>query len=720
MRPSALRVFLAFALIFCATLTLSSEGARCALVIGNSKYATGPLRNPANDATDMAAALKEIGFKVTLATDANKKTMFQLIDQFGSDIRGADLALFYYSGHGVQEAGENYLIPVGAEINAASDVELEGVQLQRLIARMNSGEAGTNVVILDACRNNPFPQASKGMERGLAVVGQKPPESVIVYATEAGETAEDGGGRNGVFTTALLKNIRRNEELTRILRDVNAEVRQVTGQKQKPAKYDNLTRDVYLTGLASPGPTAGAGTAAPAAAALKACGSLAVSVAAEGELFVDGRNVGELPAGGKANLPDIEIGDRTLALRYSDGQVEKAVATVLEGRSTSVVFGYRPGQGQPVPKAASQPASREAGMVQRLGAPNVSVTKSYESLAVSAASSGELYLDGTKVADLDSGDEVKINSVAVGDRALELRYADGQVESKSVSVQKGKSASVSFNYRKVAQQPVQASSANLPTNFILVPSGTFTMGSPANEAGRFDSEVQHHVSLSSFAISKYDVTFDEYDVYCQAMGAAKPDDNGWGRGSRPVINVSWENAVAYCNWRSQQEGRKPAYVISGKDVSWDRSANGYRLPTEAEWEYAAKGGPQASSLAVNAVYAGSANLDKVAWYSGNSGGQTHPVGQKAPNSLGLYDMAGNVWQWCWDLYESYSAGSQSDPTGASSGAVFGTRGLRVLRGGSWGYDARNVRSANRDFRDRVPGFRSRTYGFRLVASQIGR
>ena len=303
MRPSALRVFLAFALIFCATLTLSSEGSRCALVIGNGKYATGPLRNPANDAADMAAALKEIGFKVTLATDANKKTMFQLIDQFGSDIKGADLALFYYSGHGVQEGGENYLIPVGADINAASDVELEGVQLQRLIARMNSGEAGTNVVILDACRNNPFPQASKGMERGLAVVGQKPPESVIVYATEAGETAEDGGGRNGVFTTALLKNIRRNEELTRILRDVNAEVRQVTGQKQKPAKYDNLTRDVYLTGLASPGTAAGA--AVPAAAALKAYGSLAVSVTAEGELFVDGRNVGELPAGGKANLPDI-------------------------------------------------------------------------------------------------------------------------------------------------------------------------------------------------------------------------------------------------------------------------------------------------------------------------------------------------------------------------------------------------------------------------------
>jgi formylglycine-generating enzyme required for sulfatase activity len=615
MRPYALRVLFAFALILCATFTLSSEGSRCALVIGNAKYATGPLRNPANDATDMAAALKEIGFKVTLATDANKKTMFQLIDKFGSDIKGADLALFYYSGHGVQADGENYLIPVGADINAASDVELEGVQLQRLISRMNSGGAGTNVVILDACRNNPFPQAARGMERGLAVVGQKPPESVIVYATEAGETAEDGGGRNGVFTAALLKNIRRNEELTRVLRDVNAEVRQVTGQKQKPAKYDNLTRDVYLTGLASPGPAAGVVAVASAPGAQKVCGSLAVSVAAEGELFVDGRNVGELPAGGKAAIPDIEVGDRALALRYSDGQVEKQTATVLEGRSTSVVFGYRQGQSQPVP---SQPVP---------------------------------------------------NAVP------------------------------------------QAEAVNLPTNFVFVPSGSFVMGSSESERNRYKDEVQHQVSLSSFAISKYDLTFDEYDAYCQATGAAKPKDEGWGRGSQPVINVSWYDAVAYCNWRSTQEGRRPAYAISGKDVSWDRSTNGYRLPTEAEWEYAAKGGPQASSLAVNAVYAGSAKVDQVAWYSGNSAIQTHPVGQKEPNSLGLYDMAGNVAQWCWDWFGSYSAGSQHDPTGTTSG------GERVVRGGSWYEGWKDVRSAVRGGDN--PDYRCDRIGFRLLCPQLG-
>ena len=248
MRSRPLNFVLVLFLIACSVSSLDAQGKKVALVIGNSAYATGPLRNPANDAADIAAALRDIGFSVALGMDANKKTMYQLIDQFGSDIRGADIALFYYSGHGVQAGGENYLIPVGADISIASDVEIEGVQLQRVMGRMNAGGAGTNMVILDACRNNPFPQASKGMEKGLAVVGQKPPESVIVYATEAGETADDGAGRNGVFTAALLRNVKRSEELTTVIRDVNAEVRRATNQKQRPAKYDNLTRAVYLAG----------------------------------------------------------------------------------------------------------------------------------------------------------------------------------------------------------------------------------------------------------------------------------------------------------------------------------------------------------------------------------------------------------------------------------------------------------------------------------------
>ena len=310
--------------------------------------------------------------------------------------------------------------------------------------------------------------------------------------------------------------------------------------------------------------------------------------------------------------------------------------------------------------------------------------------------------------DLPASSKATLNSIETGTRSLELRYADGQSEVQSASVGEGQSTSVSFSYKTTAPQAAAPAtpSGTVPAGFVLVPGGTYTMGSPPNEAGRQDDEVQHQVTVSSFAIAKYDVTFDEYDVYCAATGAAKPYDSGWGRGSRPVIYVSWYDAVAYCNWRSGQEGRKAAYTISGTNVACYFSANGYRLPTEAEWEYAAKGGSQANSLAVNAVYAGSANLDQVAWYSGNSGSQTHPVGQKAPNGLGLYDMAGNVWQWCWDWYDDYSTASQSDPPGAPTGDS------RVLRGGGWGDDARNLRSADRDYGD--PGIRYCDLGFRLV------
>jgi formylglycine-generating enzyme required for sulfatase activity len=248
---------------------------------------------------------------------------------------------------------------------------------------------------------------------------------------------------------------------------------------------------------------------------------------------------------------------------------------------------------------------------------------------------------------------------------------------------------------------------NLPPNFVLVPGGTFTMGSPAGEAGKVGYEIRHQVSLSSFAISKYDVTFDDYDAYCQAIGAEKPWHFDWGRGSRPVIMVSFYDAVDYCNWRSRQEGKQPAYAIAGTKVSCDFKANGYRLPTEAEWEYAAKGGPKASSLAVNAVYAGDSDVDQVAWYEANAGNQTHPVGQKAPNPLGLYDMAGNVRQMCWDFCGEYASGSQSDPTGPSSGD------RRIARGGGWLDTAPFVRSSNRGSFDPSYQFFN-TVGFRLV------
>jgi len=219
---------------------------------------------------------------------------------------------------------------------------------------------------------------------------------------------------------------------------------------------------------------------------------------------------------------------------------------------------------------------------------------------------------------------------------------------------------------------------------VLVEVGSFQMGSTD---GAPNEQPVHTVHITRpFYIAKYAATFEEYDRFCDdTIGMNKPDDNGWGRGTRPVFGVSWVDAMKYCNWLSGKEGLTPCYDVKGKLTECDFSTNGYRLPTEAEWEYAARGGQKSQGY----TYAGSDNPDNVAWYRSNSDGQPHPVGQKQPNELGLYDMSGNAFEWCWDLYgEDYYASSPSnDPTGpssASEGAYTGFGLLeRVRRGGSF-------------------------------------
>ena len=249
------------------------------------------------------------------------------------------------------------------------------------------------------------------------------------------------------------------------------------------------------------------------------------------------------------------------------------------------------------------------------------------------------------------------------------------------------------------------SQTNLNLELIEVKGGSFQMGSTASDAESNESPV-HQVTLSDFAISKYEITFEQYDEYCDDTGVSKSSDRGWGRGTRPVIYVTWYDAAKFCNWLSGKDGLTPAYSISGTTVSWDDTANGWRLPTEAEWEYAARGGNASKGY----LYAGSDNADEVGWYSSNSGRSTHPVGGKAPNELGLYDMSGNVWEWCWDWHGTYSSGSQSDPKGPASGSY------RVDRGGSWYDSAGYLRSAFRGIGS--PGNGNYNVGFRLVRREF--
>ena len=232
-----------------------------------------------------------------------------------------------------------------------------------------------------------------------------------------------------------------------------------------------------------------------------------------------------------------------------------------------------------------------------------------------------------------------------------------------------------------------------PDHMVLVKGGPFQMG---------EKDQAHPVTLSDFLIAKHQLTFDEYDTFCQATGRELPDDMGWGRGKRPAIHVNWFDAVDYCNWRSYQEGLGEVYQINGQQINPNWEANGYRLPTEAEWEYAARGGQQSQGLA----YSGSNDVDEVAWYRDNSGDKTHPVGEKKANELGLYDLSGNVWEWCGDWYGDYPSKATNDPKGLDTGSS------RVNRGGSWRNYPIGTGVAYRIFYS--PGLRDNYIGFRLA------
>ena len=265
-------------------------------------------------------------------------------------------------------------------------------------------------------------------------------------------------------------------------------------------------------------------------------------------------------------------------------------------------------------------------------------------------------------------------------------------------------------------------SAPFPADeFVLVRGGTFLMGSPESENWRGEDETQHEVTVGDFSLAAHEVTQEEY---LSIMGGNPSNFNRGGR--LPVENVSWIEAVRYCNARSEKEGLIPAYAIDGSKVTWNREADGYRLPTEAEWEYACRAGTSTPFNTKTSIGADEANYyghypyeieenyftqGKLTTKPGAYRGETVPVGSFKPNRLGLYDMHGNVAEWCWDVYGPYAPDAQTNPTGPAEG----TR--RVNRGGAWNDFAKNLRSA---YRAATPQENhSFNLGFRLARGAVG-
>jgi len=522
-----------------------SAAQRFALVIGNNNYADprDRLTNPVNDATDVAARLRTLGYQVDLQTNVNNAAMGRAINTFFQRLSGDrnNEGFFWYAGHGVQMDGENYLLPVDADLSDEVAAQYSSYPVNRLISGLErTARNKVNIVVLDACRNNPFRTRSASHRsagtRGLAVLDDLPPDIMVIYSTAANTQAADGQGqRNSPFAIAFMQNMETAQDISIVIRSITRETLRLTNNNQRP----------YIEG----------------------------------------------------SIVSLDY--------YSINQSAPAV------HPAPVVT---PTPAPPRPTPAPAPAAVQ---------PTPAVTPT----------------------------------------------------------------------------PAATTNTTVPAGFVRIQGGTFTMGS-TNESGRENDETQRRVTVSSFLMSRYEITQREYQ---EVMGTNP--SRFTGDLDRPVEQVSWFDAVEYCNRRSQREGLTPAYTMSGTNVTWNRNTNGYRLPTEAEWEYACRAG-------TTTAYNTGANIsNNTGWYRANSGNTTRPVGQLPANAWGLYDMHGNVLEWCWDWYGAYSAGAQSDPTGASSWSA------RVVRGGSWGNSADYVRSANRF--NYTPSIQHYSLGFRVVRNVSG-
>jgi len=303
------------------------------------------------------------------------------------------------------------------------------------------------------------------------------------------------------------------------------------------------------------------------------------------------------------------------------------------------------------------------------------VTKKYGSLEINCEMDGTLYINDKQIGEVTEGSIIPIEKLKVGSHSVKIVNADGEF-TETVNIEFNRKTSITAKSKGKNKEILSGQDNEM----VFIQGGTFEMGDVWGD-GDEDERPVHTVTVSDFYMSKYEVT---QKLWKEVMGNNPSSFSGCD--DCPVENVSWNDIQEFLKKLNRKTGKN------------------YRLPYEAEWEYAARGGGKKDYK-----YSGSNNADEVAWYDGNSGGKTHPVGTKKPNALGLYDMSGNVWEWCEDWYDDnyYKNSPTVNPKGPGSGT------FRVLRGGSWGNNAWDIRVANRNRYS--PDRRNNNYdvGFRL-------
>ena len=736
-------------------LNLSAAVERHALVIGNANYQSSPLRNPLNDARDMAAALKGLGFQVQSLLDADAGQMEQAILDFGDRLRTGGVGLFYYAGHGVQAQGSNYLIPLQANISREIQLKRKAIDAGLVLDAMGAANNGLNIVILDACRDNPYANSFRNTTRGLARM-DSPKGSLIAYATAPGDVADDGEGRNGVFTKHLLEQMQKpGVQVEQVFKQVTQAVHAETRQRQTPFTTSSLLGEFYFKPAASP--------------SIEAEQFITLTLRSnvyDDQVYINGAYVGQtkLVTQLAAGWHDIEVrksGYRTYSARLLLDKDQTIRARLQRGSdpapqpATTQAAILAP---QPAPPAQTTPSTIDGLSLSdwllvygdnAITTANLDKIIAYERQHGGNAASRSYINRGLQVAlaNVNSADDlleyqskfgylpgapaqiearlaellaagasredlIRLRSQFPASETLRLQLAGEYHQAQLFDAAAGEYQSwlgltdSSHPERKqVLEALVAAREGRLLykagdiiqdcrqcPQMVYIPAGSFRMGDIQGGGGS-DEKPVHRVSVKAFLMSATEVTFAEWDA-CVAAGGCDDSgprsaggDNGWGRGTRPVIEVSWEDAQQYVKWISAKTGEQ------------------YRLPSEAEWEYAARAGSETKYSWGNSIGNNKANCDGCGSRWDDS--QTAPVASFTANAFGLYDMHGNVWEWTQDCWNGSYKGAPSDGTAWLSGEC----GKRVLRGGSWSGYPNILRSANRNIY--TAGNRNIINGFRL-------
>jgi formylglycine-generating enzyme required for sulfatase activity len=311
---------------------------KAALVIGNASYADVPLRNPANDATDMAATLRELGFTVTLKTNLNKQGMETAVGSFTAGLAPGDIALFFYSGHGMQVSGSNYLIPVNEAIGNETDVRYKAMDAQYVMDYMQDARTSVNIIILDACRDNPY-RGYKSQTKGFIAVSA-PQGTFIAYSTGPGKIAADGTGRNSPYTRNLISCMKMPDiEIEDAFKEVRKKVMSETGNQQVPWESSSLVQAFAFKGMATkPGPVP-TGPIITREQPIVQVGSLKLTTEIAGALYVDSVLMRQVNANTVLTIDKLTEGSHTVKIS-GDETAEKEV-TISAGETANLTLDKR-------------------------------------------------------------------------------------------------------------------------------------------------------------------------------------------------------------------------------------------------------------------------------------------------------------------------------------------------------------------------------------------